>query len=137
MKALLSEAPGGPEVLQIEDVQVGKPGRGEVRLRQTVVGVNFHDIYVRTGLYRTLPLPGIPGIAEFEASIGIRLLDRTTRRTGSCRIIRIAAWRRRLPSFRTAFTCCRRPRPRRTASSSSTTPRRTAASTPSARRGRT
>lgn len=60
--AVVMRAPGGPEVLQIEHIEVGKPGRGEVRLRQTVVGVNFHDIYVRTGLYRTLPLPGIPGI---------------------------------------------------------------------------
>ena len=55
-------APGGPEVLKVEDVEVGQPGPGQARLRQTAVGVNFHDIYVRSGLYRTLPLPGIPGL---------------------------------------------------------------------------
>ena len=60
--AVVMRNPGGPEVLRVEEVPVGKPGPGEVRLRQTVVGVNFHDIYVRTGLYRTLPLPGVPGI---------------------------------------------------------------------------
>lgn len=46
----------------LEEVDVGAPGPGEILLRQTAVGVNFHDCYVRSGLYRTLPLPGIPGI---------------------------------------------------------------------------
>jgi NADPH2:quinone reductase len=54
--------PGGPEVLKVESVEVGAPGPGQARLRQTAVGVNFHDIYVRSGLYQTLPLPGIPGL---------------------------------------------------------------------------
>ena len=53
---------GGPEVLTSERVEVGRPGRGELRVRQTAIGVNFHDCYVRSGLYRTLALPGIPGI---------------------------------------------------------------------------
>ena len=53
---------GGPEVLVAEPVDVGAPGPGELKLRQTFVGVNFHDIYVRSGQYRTLPLPGVPGI---------------------------------------------------------------------------
>jgi NADPH2:quinone reductase len=61
-RAIVMRTPGGPEVLQLERVTVGAPGAGEVRVRQTAVGVNFHDIYVRTGLYRTLPLPGVPGI---------------------------------------------------------------------------
>lgn len=61
-KAIVMRAPGGPEVLNVENVEVGDPGPGQVRLRQTAVGVNFHDIYVRTGLYKTLPLPGIPGL---------------------------------------------------------------------------
>jgi len=54
--------PGGPEVLELKNIDVGTPGPGQVRLRQTAVGVNFHDIYVRSGLYKTLPLPGIPGL---------------------------------------------------------------------------
>jgi NADPH2:quinone reductase len=53
---------GGPEALTAEWVEVGRPGSGELRVRQTAVGVNFHDCYVRSGLYRTLALPGIPGI---------------------------------------------------------------------------
>jgi NADPH2:quinone reductase len=55
-------AHGGPDVLQVETIEVGAPGAGQVRLRQTAMGVNFHDIYVRTGLYKTLSLPGIPGL---------------------------------------------------------------------------
>lgn len=51
---------GGPEVLQWEAVDVGKPGTGEVHIRHTAIGVNFIDIYERTGLYRSA-LPMIPG----------------------------------------------------------------------------
>ncbi|ALB97899.1 quinone oxidoreductase family protein [Burkholderia pseudomallei] len=42
---------GGPEVLRREETQVGAPGPGEVRVRQAAVGLNFADIYFRTGLY--------------------------------------------------------------------------------------
>jgi len=42
---------GGPEVLVSEPVPTGKPGPGEARVRHTAVGVNFVDIYIRTGLY--------------------------------------------------------------------------------------
>ena len=47
---------GGPEVLTLESVDVGKPGRGEVRMRNTAIGVNFIDTYQRSGLY-PLQLP--------------------------------------------------------------------------------
>jgi NADPH2:quinone reductase len=47
---------GGPEVLVWEEVEIGKPGPGEARVRHTAVGVNFVDIYVRRGLY-PVPLP--------------------------------------------------------------------------------
>lgn len=53
---------GGPEVLRLAAVDLPPPGPGEIRLRQTAVGVNYHDVYVRSGLYQTLELPGIPGI---------------------------------------------------------------------------
>ena len=47
---------GGPEVLVWEEVEVGKPGPGEARVRHVAVGVNFIDIYIRRGLYpATLP----------------------------------------------------------------------------------
>ncbi|MEJ8824896.1 quinone oxidoreductase [Variovorax humicola] len=61
-KAIVIREYGGPEILQLESVQVGNPGKGELRIRQTCLGVNFHDVYVRSGLYKTLALPGVPGI---------------------------------------------------------------------------
>ena len=60
--AVVMHETGGPEVLRVEPVAVGRPRAGELRIRQTAIGVNFHDIYVRSGLYRTLALPGIPGV---------------------------------------------------------------------------
>ena len=51
---------GGTEKLRWEQVQVGAPGEGQVRVRNTAVGLNFVDTYQRTGLYQT-PLPFTPG----------------------------------------------------------------------------
>ena len=51
---------GGPEVLKWEEIEIGSPGPGQVRLRQTVVGLNYIDVYHRTGLY-PVPLPAILG----------------------------------------------------------------------------
>lgn len=56
-KAIRIHETGGPEVLTWEDVDVGDPGEGEVRIRHTAVGLNFIDIYQRSGLY---PLPDLP-----------------------------------------------------------------------------
>ena len=53
---------GGPEVLRFEQVEVGKPGPGQARLRQTAVGLNFIDVYFRTGLYPAPGLPFTPGL---------------------------------------------------------------------------
>lgn len=47
---------GGPEVMQLVDVAVGDPGPGQVRIRHQAVGLNFIDVYQRSGLY-TLPMP--------------------------------------------------------------------------------
>ena len=52
---------GGPEVLKWEEVEVGAPGPGQVRLRQEAAGLNFIDVYHRTGLYPQ-PVPFIPGV---------------------------------------------------------------------------
>jgi len=52
---------GGPEVLKWETVEIGEPGRGEVRIRQEAVGLNFIDVYHRTGLY-PLDMPFTPGV---------------------------------------------------------------------------
>jgi NADPH2:quinone reductase len=51
---------GGPEVLTYEEIEVGAPGPGQIRLRQHACGVNFIDTYYRTGLYPAT-LPFIPG----------------------------------------------------------------------------
>ncbi len=55
-KAIRIEKNGGPEVLQLVDVQVGDPGPGEIRIRHKAVGLNFIDVYQRDGLY-PLPMP--------------------------------------------------------------------------------
>jgi NADPH2:quinone reductase len=47
---------GGPEVMRVEEIEVGEPGPGQARIRQTAIGVNFIDTYYRTGLYKA-PLP--------------------------------------------------------------------------------
>ena len=60
MRAIRVHETGGPEVLKLEEVELPKPGKGEVRLRQHAVGVNFIDIYHRTGFY-PMPLPFTPG----------------------------------------------------------------------------
>ena len=60
---------GGPEVLEWEEVEVGDPGPGEVKLRQEAAGLNFIDVYHRTGLYaQQLPFtPGVEGAGIVEA----------------------------------------------------------------------
>lgn len=60
--AVVIEQYGGPDVLKLKEVQVGAPEANQVRVQHTRIGVNFHDVYVRSGLYKTLQLPGIPGI---------------------------------------------------------------------------
>jgi NADPH2:quinone reductase len=53
---------GGPEVLKWETVEVGGPGPGEVKIRQTAIGLNYVDVYSRTGLYPQPSLPFVPGM---------------------------------------------------------------------------
>ena len=60
-RAIVVHQPGGPEQLAWEGVEVGQPGTGQVRLRQKAAGLNFIDVYHRTGLYPQ-PLPFIPGV---------------------------------------------------------------------------
>lgn len=68
VKAIVVRKTGGPEVMSLEDIDVGAPGPGEVRLRHTAIGVNFIDTYYRKGLY---PAPaGLPFIPGAEA-VGI------------------------------------------------------------------
>ena len=76
-KAIRIHATGGPEVLQWETVEVGRPGPGEVLIEQTAVGLNFIDVYHRTGLYPLGDLPATPGLeaAGRIAEIGADVSD--------------------------------------------------------------
>jgi NADPH2:quinone reductase len=60
-KAIRIHQPGGPEVLRVDDVSLPKPSPGDVRVRQTAVGINYIDVYHRSGQY-PLPLPTVLGV---------------------------------------------------------------------------
>src|SRR2546429_9440642 len=64
--AIRCEKAGGREVLSWQEVAIGKPGRGQVRLRHTAVGLNYIDTYQRSGLY-SMPLPS--GLGSEAAGI--------------------------------------------------------------------
>src|SRR5690348_2111742 len=64
-KAVRVHKVGGPEALVYEAIDLAAPGPGEVRIRQHAVGLNFIDVYYRSGLYRA---PGLPFIAGNEAA---------------------------------------------------------------------
>ena len=69
IKAVRFHKTGGPEVLQLDDIQIGEPGEGQARIRNTAIGLNFIDTYHRSGLY-PLPLPsgiGLEAAAVVEA----------------------------------------------------------------------
>jgi NADPH2:quinone reductase len=69
VRAIRVHETGGPEVLRLEDVAIGDPGPGEARVRHHAIGVNYIDVYYRTGLYpMVLPLtPGSEGAGEVVA----------------------------------------------------------------------
>jgi len=58
--AIVMRETGGPEVLRVEEVEVPPPAEGEVQVRHTAIGLNFIDVYDRTGLY-PVALPAVPG----------------------------------------------------------------------------
>ena len=60
IKAMRVHQVGGPDVLQMDEIELAAPGPGEVRLRHKAIGLNFIDTYFRTGAYPA-PLPFIPG----------------------------------------------------------------------------
>jgi NADPH2:quinone reductase len=59
--AIIVKRTGGPEVLEWSTVDVAAPARGEISIRHTAIGLNFIDVYHRTGLY-PVPLPFVPGL---------------------------------------------------------------------------
>jgi NADPH2:quinone reductase len=64
-KAVQIRETGGPEVFDLVDVAIGTPAAGQVRLRQTAIGLNFIDVYHRSGLY---PVAGLPAVIGMEAA---------------------------------------------------------------------
>jgi NADPH2:quinone reductase len=83
-KAVRFHEAGGPEVLRLEDIAVGDPGVGEVRVRHKAVGLNFADTYFRQGYY-PVPLPngmGVEASGVIEAvgpdTVGYKAGDRVT-----------------------------------------------------------
>ena len=64
-KAIRIHQTGGPEVLSWEDIEVGDPGRGQVRLKQSACGLNYIDVYGRSGMY---PVGDLPAVIGMEAS---------------------------------------------------------------------
>jgi NADPH:quinone reductase len=82
-RAVRMAAQGGPEVLKIEDVSLPDPSEGEVLIRQTVVGVNYLDVYHRSGFYK-LPMPGGVGseaagvVEQAGPNVDLKAGDRVT-----------------------------------------------------------
>jgi NADPH2:quinone reductase len=64
-KAIIINSTGGPEVFQSAEVDVADPGPGEIKLTQTAIGLNFIDVYLRTGLY---PLNDFPEVIGMEGA---------------------------------------------------------------------
>ena len=61
MKAIRVHEYGGPEVMVLEEIAAPEPGRGQIRVRQSAIGVNFIDIYFRSGAYKAATMPFTPG----------------------------------------------------------------------------
>jgi len=83
-KAMRYHKQGGPEVLQLDEVAVAEPGPGQVRVRHTAIGVNFVDVYQRSGLY-PMQLPQVAGnegagvVEALGAGVqGLKVGDRVT-----------------------------------------------------------
>ena len=80
-QGIVATAFGGPEVLQLRRLDAPAPRRGEVRLRQTAVGVNYIDVYIRNGTYRMIEPPApigmeAAGVVLESAAPGFRAGDR-------------------------------------------------------------
>jgi NADPH:quinone reductase len=89
MKAIRFEKIGGPDVLELRDVELPPPAAGEVRIRHTAIGLNYIDTYQRSGLY-VVPLPSglggeAAGVVEIvgEGVEGFKLGDRVAYGTGA------------------------------------------------------
>ena len=92
-KSILIHENGGPEKMQLADVEVGSPGPGQVKIRHTAIGLNFIDVYTRSGLYQT-PLPNAVGreaaggLLERELLVAEREIHGSDSRSFLCAIPR-------------------------------------------------
>lgn len=77
VKAIRVYELGGPEVLKWEDVEIGDPKEGEIRVKNKAIGVNFIDIYFRTGVYEVPKIPYTPGVeaAGVVTAVGSGVTD--------------------------------------------------------------
>jgi NADPH:quinone reductase len=85
MRAIRIHQTGGPEAMRLEEVELAPPAKGEVRLRQHAIGINYLDVYQRTGFYPQASLPFTPGaegageVVEVGPSVeGLKPGDRVT-----------------------------------------------------------
>uniref|UniRef100_A0A5B7AD92 Probable quinone oxidoreductase n=1 Tax=Davidia involucrata TaxID=16924 RepID=A0A5B7AD92_DAVIN len=62
VKAIRVHELGGPEVLKWEDVEIGEPKDGEIKVKNKAIGVNFIDVYYRKGVYKAATMPYTPGV---------------------------------------------------------------------------
>ncbi|XP_038877128.1 quinone oxidoreductase [Benincasa hispida] len=78
VKAIRVHELGGPEVLKWEDVDIGEPNEGEVRVRNKAIGLNFIDVYFRKGVYKAATMPFTPGMeaAGVVTAVGPGVNDR-------------------------------------------------------------
>ena len=60
-KAIVINSYGSSEVLTYQERDIKEPSANQIQVKNTAIGVNYHDVYVRSGLYKTLTLPGTPG----------------------------------------------------------------------------
>ncbi|KAL5744239.1 hypothetical protein ACOSQ2_027355 [Xanthoceras sorbifolium] len=71
VKAIRVHQLGGPEVLKWEEVEIGEPGEGEIRVRNRAVGLNFIDVYFRKGVYKAAAMPFTPGMEAVGEVIAV------------------------------------------------------------------
>ncbi|KAL9254278.1 Quinone oxidoreductase 1-like protein [Drosera capensis] len=71
VKAIRVHELGGPEVLKWEDVEIGEPKEGEIRVKNKAVGLNFIDVYFRKGVYPVASLPYTPGVEAVGEVIAV------------------------------------------------------------------
>ncbi|MEJ7931038.1 zinc-dependent alcohol dehydrogenase family protein [Ramlibacter sp. AN1015] len=98
MQAIVLRAPGGPEVLELQDLPLPQPGPGQVRVRAMAIGVGRPDALIRTGRYKWMPpLPAVPGnemagivdalgqgVTELQAGQRVLLSSRELPQRGGC-----------------------------------------------------